>query len=56
MILDTERGANAILVDLDESGFTLFVIHVSQDGNEITCRGYSGERSINDNQLILAVN
>ena len=55
MILDSERGANAILIDLDESGFTLFVAHISRDGNEVTCRGFNRKGLINDNQLMLAV-
>ena len=54
MILDSKRGANAILIDLDESGFTLFVIHVSHDVKEINCRGFNGEGSINDNLLAKA--
>ena len=56
MILDSERGTNAIFVDLDESGFTLFVAHVSCNGNEVTCHGFNRKGPINDNQLMLAVN
>jgi len=56
MILDSKGGTNAILGDLDENGFTLFVAHVSHDGNEVPCRGFNRKGSINDNQLMLAVN
>ncbi len=55
MILDSQEGTNAILIDFNESKFTSLVIHIPSNSNEIACRWYNGEGSEDKGQLILAV-
>ena len=56
MVLDNIGVANALLVDFNENRFAPVIIHVSRNGNEITCRGLNGNGCKYDNQFIFAVN